>query len=194
MTDWLYLTNFYKRALLHRSRDLHTILKMFVELLDFIPYSRHQNNDYIAYGSRDMADWPYLTNFVNWPWLPRSPNLQAILKMFVIFLFLSTPMVTNIITITSRYGWLTQSAQLCQMTLTTKVTWSSHKICNIFVRFLVLWNCIAEHQNDDYIVYGSRDMADYSTNFVKWPWLPRSRDLQTISKICLLDSLFFKTL
>ena len=45
------------------------------------PYSRHQNNDYIVYGSRNMADWPYLTNFVKWPWLTRSRDLQAILKI-----------------------------------------------------------------------------------------------------------------
>ena len=52
-------------------------------------YSRHQNNDYIIYGSRDMADWPLFD-------------------------------------------------QLCQVSLTSKVTWSSDNLENMFAGFLFL--------------------------------------------------------
>ena len=82
------------------------------------------------------------------------------------------------------------------MTLTTKVTWSSDEIWNIFVPFLVLRNCIVDIRITiiSSTVHEIWRIDPYLTNFVKWLGLPRSRDLQRISKICWLDSLFFQTL
>ena len=109
-----------------------------------------------------VADWPYLTNFVNWPWLPRSSDLQAILKMFVRFLFLSNPMVDIIITITSNTVhkiWLID--RICPSDL----DYQGHVIFRRNLKYICSIPCSSKlysrHQNNDYIVYGSRDMADW---------------------------------
>ena len=85
----------------------------------------------------------YLTNFVKWPWLSRSRDIQTTSKICLLdSVFFETP-------------WFSRN------------------------------------QNNNSIIYG--DMAEwpYSTNFSKWLWLTRSRDLHTLLKICLLKSLFF---
>ena len=138
-------------------------------------YSSHQNNDYIIYGSRDMADWPLfdqlcqvtLTFKVTWSW----DNFK---NMFSGFLILLNTIVDIRIMIISSTVYEILLIDHIWPVFSNDLDLQDHVIFRRYQKFVFRIHCTCKpynrHQNNGSITYSSWDIETY--NFWRPSWTP----------------------